>query len=273
MNKSIAGIVLYNPDLKRLAENVNAIASQVDEILFVDNHSLNLSNVKEMFTDGKYSYIENNENYGIAKALNQICYYASQKAYKWVLTLDQDSVVCDGLIEIYNKYVDHSIGLLTCKIIDRNFDSKEIVEPIPCIVKSAITSGSYVNISAWEKVGGFDEKMFIDFVDNDFCMTLIENHYRLFRIGSVSILHELGHSRRIKFLRGQIIYNHSAFRYYYLIRNRIYYARKHRHSDSLVRNILATLWRAFLILCFESHKLDNCKALSKGLVDGFTMDV
>ena len=37
--KTLAGIVLYNPDIERLRENIAAIAPQVDTLLFIDNAS------------------------------------------------------------------------------------------------------------------------------------------------------------------------------------------------------------------------------------------
>lgn len=271
---SIAGIVLFNPDIKRLKENVNAISSQVDEIVFVDNHSDNISSIKGEFSGEQFLFVENNDNLGIAKALNQICEYAQRLGYCWVLTLDQDSVACQNIISAYNKYItEDGIGLLTCKIIDRNFIEDEPDTNETYVVNTAITSGSYVSIDAWKKSGGFDERMFIDFVDNDFCTSLLENHYKILKVNSVNILHELGHSRKLKFLKGQIIYNHSAFRYYHLTRNRIYYARKHRKSVSFLRNILAVSWRALLILVFESNKQDNLQAIIKGYKDGFRMKI
>ena len=270
----LAGIVLYNPDLNRLKENVDAISPQVDEVLFVDNHSGNLQIIKDVFLGEKFSFIENNENLGIAKALNQICEYAFNNGYYWVLTLDQDSVVCDNIISTYNNYIgDDNLGLLTCRIVDRNFIENEPEDIEVCKVNTAITSGSYVRVNAWRKIGGFDERMFIDFVDNDFCTTLIENHYEILKVYSTNILHELGRSRRLKFLKGQVIYNHSAFRYYHLTRNRIYYARKHRKSVSVLRNILAVSWRALLILFFESNKRKNLQAIIRGYGDGFRMKI
>ena len=48
--KVAAGIVLFNPDLKRLEENVCAVKSQVDEIIFFDNGSKNIKEIRKNFT-------------------------------------------------------------------------------------------------------------------------------------------------------------------------------------------------------------------------------
>ena len=88
-----AGIVLYNPDTERLKENIEAILPQVDQIIVVDNGSSNVDEICELLN--KYEQIKfiwNEENYGIAKALNQLLYFAYKNDVEWILTIDQDSV-------------------------------------------------------------------------------------------------------------------------------------------------------------------------------------
>ena len=68
-----AGIVLYNPDINRLEENISAIAPQVSELILIDNGSKNIDEIAEL--TAKYdniTYVRNDDNYGIAKALDQI---------------------------------------------------------------------------------------------------------------------------------------------------------------------------------------------------------
>ena len=43
-----AGIVLYNPDIKRLEENISAIAPQVNELILIDNSSKNIDEIAEL---------------------------------------------------------------------------------------------------------------------------------------------------------------------------------------------------------------------------------
>ena len=90
----------------RLRDNINAIYSQVDKLIIVDNKSENLNDI-EYFVE-KYEniiLIKNNDNLGIAKALNQIMEVGLCERADWVLTLDQDSVVSKFLISEYRKYI------------------------------------------------------------------------------------------------------------------------------------------------------------------------
>ena len=117
-----AGIVTFNPDIGRLKENIDAILPQVSELVIVDNGSANVDEVCDMIESyGSIYMVWNEENQGIAKALNQIVEFADSHKWQWVLTLDQDSVVMAGLIDNYRKYMDFDkTAMITCLFLDRN---------------------------------------------------------------------------------------------------------------------------------------------------------
>ena len=126
--ETLAGITLYEPDVHRLLENIDAVLPQVDKLICVDNGSKNIAEIKDRI-HWKYpdvEIIENGENLGIARALNQMFEYAEAHVYDWVLTLDQDSVCPENLMEEYKKHLEiKDVGVLSPKMVDRNFE-KEI---------------------------------------------------------------------------------------------------------------------------------------------------
>ena len=118
--KVITGIVLYNPDLHRLQDNISAIKPQVEKVVLIENGSKETCYLKE-FEDEKIEVIVNDENMGIAYALNQVMQFAHDNGSEWALTLDQDSVVPPDLIETYMKLTSiDKVGIICCKIVDRN---------------------------------------------------------------------------------------------------------------------------------------------------------
>lgn len=277
----VAGIVLYNPDLIRLKENIDAILPQVDFLLLVDNGSNNINKVKQVFTDVKIIVLENGENKGIAFALNVIANQALMRHAEWVLTLDQDSVVMPDIIKKYEDVIcknhDKQVASLTCDIKDRNFDYESTGEEEK-YVSSCITSGNYINLEAWKKISGFDEKYFIDKVDTDYCFRLLNGGFRIIKIPYTGILHEVGSNTKRYCLFGKrfVVFNHSAFRVYYIIRNQIYFARKHRKSlgNKKYYRYVRTAWtRVLVYLCFEDKKIDKVKAWIKGLCDGYRLAI
>ena len=129
--KTCAGIVLYNPDIQRLEENLKSIFPQVDSVIMVDNGSKNTAEIDgfiSLYTNSGVTLVRNIKNEGIAKALNQILDYALQNGVEWFLTLDQDTVSYPGLIECYLKYIDSSVGQLSCNILDRNIGTIDEVK-------------------------------------------------------------------------------------------------------------------------------------------------
>ena len=229
----VAGIVLYNPDIERLRENIDAVKNQVDHLIFINNHSANYSQVKQICDKVNNStFIDNKKNLGVAYALNQIAKRAQNLGAEWVLTLDQDSVCLPGIVSEYEKYTQSGAASLTCYMKDRNFDIDNLADLEISEVDFCITSGNYINLSIWKKLHGFDSRLFIDKIDTDYCYRLITNGYSILKIPYVGILHEVGtNTQRHKFLgKSFVVFNHSPFRCYYLIRNQIYFGRKHEKT-------------------------------------------
>lgn len=167
--KVLAGIVLYNPDSERLRENITAVHPQVDCVLLIDNGSDNKSYTEITKNHNDLVIIQNKKNQGIAYALNQICGYAYTHGYNWVLTLDQDSVATPGMVDTYKSIVDDTIGILGCWIHDRGYQIDESwgIEHGTFETDWVITSAAFTNVKAWKDCGGFDNGMFIDYVDWD----------------------------------------------------------------------------------------------------------
>ena len=73
MEAIFAGIVLFNPEISRLKENITHILGQVDRLILVDNGSNNKEEVQsgiQNFNTDKILYIDLHKNKGIAAALN-----------------------------------------------------------------------------------------------------------------------------------------------------------------------------------------------------------
>ena len=271
-----AGIVLFNPDINRLKENISAVIVQCTHIYLVDNGSNNIDEVKELlnqYNQSKISILCNTENQGIAKALNQLTAAAQKGGFEWILTLDQDSVAPSNISEEFEKYTNNlNTGMLCPVICDRNkgvvVEAKDGYKEIA----ECITSGSLLNIKAWSVIGGFDESMFIDGVDFDICYRLRKNGYKILCIQSVVLLHELGRIEYHHFLFWKVLVkNHSAFRKFYIARNTVYLARK-EHTN-IVKAILQNTKLFLIAVCYEDDKWKKSKKILQGTIDGFKCEI
>lgn len=280
MKKVVAGIVLFNPQINRLKENIEAIVSQVEKVILFDNGSSNFKTVGSIVSKNhKLVLIHSNHNIGIAAALNNIFKYAEQKFNPdFVLTIDQDSVCSKNLIHEYLKFYDPKIGIYSPEIRDINVvkhtNNKSKNVPKISEVKECITSASLTNYKAWKSVNGFDETMFIDNVDFDFCKRIRKKGYKIIRVNTVFIRHELGHIKEHNTVFGKVLVkNHNSFRKYYIARNTIYMARK--DSSFIVKFIayLRIIKQLLLVLGFEQSKASKIRSLLKGTLDGQKIEI
>lgn len=272
--KILAGIVLYNPELTRLRENIKAIYHQVDKLILIDN-GCKSQDFLSVIDEDDVHIISLKKNRGIATALNTILQYALDNDYDWALTLDQDSVSPPGLIDAYKNVIHQhdDLGMVCCKIRDRNFVMKreEAVPQIDGYVDQCITSASMVFVKAWQEVGGFDDAMFIDSVDFDFCLLLRKSGWKIFRTYKVELLHELGNSEVIHICGKEYTCSHyPPFRHYYISRNLIYEGRKHH---KLGKNLRVWVRHLYTTLVYENQKRVKLKRILCGLVDGVYMPI
>lgn len=270
--KIMAGIVLYNPNIERLIENIQAIITQVDHVVMVDNCSENFPSVCSTFAHyDNISYINNTSNYGIAFALKQIMEYGQTCNFDWVLTLDQDSVCQPGLINEYLKWANlDKVGILTCNIIDRSFIQETGFDNSTLwrAVKQCITSASLINTLAYSNTDGFNERLFIDSVDFDMRINMRLYGYRIIKINFNGLYHEVGHGRNVKLLtKDYIIYNHSPFRHYYMARNHWFLLEKYPKEFSRPKEMMRELRDELLVLIYEKQKFSKLKSRWKGLLE------
>ena len=266
-----AGIVSYNPDLRRLKKNIDAIFSQVDEVVVYDNGSINQKELVKIFQN-KITILLSNKNEGIATALNRLMEYCAKKNILWMLSLDQDSICPYDYVKKMIPYLTiiDNLGIVAPVIIDRNIGlighkpKEEFAE-----VNTCITSGAFQNVSVWKKVGKYDESMFIDSVDFEFCYRVRKAGFKVIQVRDVQLLHELGESKKRRFLFWKITdTGHSAFRKYYIARNNIYYPLKHRLWLHFIRGNFRNIRLVFIVLLYENDKKNKIGSIIKGWKNG-----
>lgn len=275
-----AGIILFNPNIKHLYKNIEAIITQVDIVIAVDNGSGNISEIEKVI---KYYeniiLICNEKNKGVSAALNQIISTSLMFKKNWTLLMDQDSLCSKNLMSTYLKIIGISnVGIITCNIMDRNTRQILIIDKNNCdnkeysFVERCITSGSLINNKICQKVGMFDEHLFIDYVDYDMCFTLREKGYKIIKCNYNGILHELGRTQ-VKKIFGLkfIITNHSALRRYYFSRNIVYCIKKHKKNINILKFIYKDVIRILIVLFYENNKWEKFKMGLKGNLDGIKM--
>lgn len=278
MSKIYAGIVSYNPELKRLKENILAIQNQISAIVVFDNGSNNIDEIQDLISGfTNVTFIRSEKNLGIAAALNRLMQWGYEKGYDWMLSLDQDSVCEKNFVAEMTPYltIEQNLGVVAPVIMDRNVG---VVGHNPkseyAHVNTCITSGAFSKISAWKKIGEYDESMFIDSVDFEFCYRMRKYGYGVIQVRDAQLLHELGKSQKRRFLFWKIdVTGHSTFRKYYIARNNVYYPLKHRLWLRMIRGNIRNIGMMGVTVLYENDKKNKLKAICRGWRDAYRAKV
>ena len=276
----LAGVVvLYNPD-KEVLKNINTYIDYVDVLYAIDN-TPNKNN-SSMFKNDKIEYICNNENLGIAEALNIAAKKAINKRYQWLLTMDQDSMFNKNDMKIYYNHLQELVKE------KRTFDNLPIesiglFSPFHDTIQTkalrpsgisypllVMTSGNIINLKAYKNIGGFKSWLFIDCVDFDYCLNLRINGYEIIQFNDVVLDHHIGNTKEKHFF-GKTFYvsNHNKLRKYYMARNRKYiYDMYHDYYPIYCEaEVKSTKTDIFKVIFFERNKISKIIYMIRGLKD------
>jgi rhamnosyltransferase len=138
-------------------------------------------------------------------------------------------------------------------------------------VDTAITSGAMVSITGYEAVGPFRSDYFIDYVDDEFCLRLRQNHYLVLSATRPLIRHPIGSSRKHPFLWGAVIStHHAALRRYYQMRNRVLTLKRYglREPRWAIKQLRITAIELVATPIVEAEGLTKLRAMMIGLAHG-----
>jgi rhamnosyltransferase len=280
-----AVIVTYHPDQDFL-HRLNILLHQLAHVVIVDNHSNQDSQkmLDALMIQGRVHVIFNQDNLGIAAALNQGISWAKKQGSHWVLTLDQDSCLeesgIEAFVKIYNGLENkENIAMVGLNHIDTNsrqtyYKSGGESEKAWVERKTLISSGSFLSLQAMDHIGSFQEDLFIDGVEHEYCLRARQKGYRNILILAPLLKHAMGHRTIIQppFISWIKIplTNYPPFRWYFMTRNRLIICREYLCSDFFwcIQRFCRLLGSLVLMLMFEQRRTDKLKFVALGLKDG-----
>lgn len=282
MNSVAAVIITYNVE-NDFKKRINKLKGKVDEIIVVDNGSKDktISMLKELEREITIIYLE--ENKGIAYALNKGINYSIKKGYNWILTLDHDSIITDDMIKnMLNCYesFDEDFKEKVAMLVPIHVEEKEYKSNASSITKvssvsymevlTEITSGALTKAEIYKNIGMYDEKLFIDLVDHDYCLYLNKKGFKIIQVKSAILIHNLGESVKKSLLGLKMIpTNHSPLRRYYMSRNRHYIWDKYKNDFPkwVLKDKRRFITENLKIILFEDSKIEKFKYIKNGIKD------
>jgi rhamnosyltransferase len=246
MPEPIPGVVVtYSPDAD-FESRLGAIAREVSPVLVVDNTADAATSDRLAAVCGRCGCALrlNSTNLGIAAALNRGFGELELLGCAWAVAFDQDSTPEPGLAGslldcaqrsfaarqpavIGANWLDEgrpghpSLHLRphpACRLLFQRVSASRDLDDVTCV----ITSGSLFHLPTWRALGGFDESLYLDLVDTEYCLRARHAGHRIGVAASARLRHNRGSKRPMRFL-GCTWW--PAFmpppRLYYLFRNRI----------------------------------------------------
>ena len=111
--------------------------------------------------------------------------------YEWLLTMDQDSSFEGDFLKKYITCTAQFTGKEDVAMFGVNYleriDQKDYCNSRAVI--HLITSGSIMNLSLFKNIGGFDEKLFIDEVDLEYCFNSLSKGFKIIEFPNIYLEH------------------------------------------------------------------------------------
>lgn len=258
-------VVLYHPD-NQVIPNILSYLYGLEVLYVMDNTEspdTHIAKALKRYPNVKYVAFE--ENKGISYALNYAIAHCSE--YEYLLTMDQDSSFYPGDIERYKSRIE-TMNKSDVAVYGVRYDKDGKQIRPDRYAKRLITSGSIIDLNISRKLKGFDENLFIDCVDFEYCYNAAEHGYKVLELGDIIFNHQLGETKIRRFLwKRYERHEHNAIRRYYITRNNIYLLKKYKGKRNFgrFREAMRALWG---ILLWEENKIPKLNAWMQGIKDG-----
>lgn len=278
-DRVLAVVVTYRP-APDLARHLREVGCQSNALVVVDNGSPDWQWIEALTTELGGTFVRNERNEGIARALNQGVELAQAGGYRWLAMFDQDSSLppdmINGLLKLVASHPEHKrIAVVAASYRDRNLaghqrnDGNVLSEDSRWrSMRTLITSGSLVRVDTFSSVGRFDESLFIDFVDHDQCHRLRRNGWLLVQSRDIVLAHAIGRQSTHRFLwRTVHCTNHSPTRRYYMTRNQLEFYRRcwREEPEWALRGLLNLALTSALVVLYERQRAAKMAAMARGL--------
>lgn len=289
-NSLLFGVVVtYHPDEAGI-ENVRTMAAECGRVVVVDNGSSPAVQVRLAAVTG-VELIALGKNLGVATALNVGARRAVETGCRWIVTFDQDSKPQPGMVAalqataarhpraavIVPRIIEGGVRGPGYRWVRRHPRVRWLFQRVRCAdadlpaVTMAVTSGSLIELETWQQLGGFDESLFIDYVDVDYCLAVFRAERTVTVSAGAKLDHKLG-ARQSGVLLGHEFrpMHHAAFRHYYIARNRVRIWRRHAWAVPhwALFDLCFAIYNTLRVVAFEPEKWFKVKAMVLGTWDG-----
>lgn len=266
----IAGVVVFYNPKECEVNHVLGYIEKVDILVAIDNSKESIKATLDRILisyQKKVLYRHFPNNIGLSAGFNYGIKISSENGCDWTLLMDSDSELINDIIEEYKKVnTDKAAVIAPIHIHDRSKDKpyngvKEI--------KWTMTSGCLYNNNIFKELRGFNEDLFVDGLDIDYCYRAREQGYKIVECGNALLRHYPAETQSFCILGKKIIkYGKSSpWRYYLQVKALVWIFLRYRHFSDFV----FLIWKWIKMVLFFDYKGEYFNNMKKGVVDGIRM--
>ncbi len=274
MNSILSIIICFYPDVEKLNKLIKSIEPSVEQIIIFNNGGLSESEI--ILRSPKLKIESRGKNIGLAAALNIGCDTAVKNDIRFIIAFDQDSSPGESMIGVLRAEIlecqvkDERVVAIGPQLIDER-GGKEVISPFVQFgriginkwsgegaqsVSQLITSGCMIDLKIWNQTNRFNDALFIDFVDNNWCWRMIRQGHIIMGTTNVKMSHEI--SEKIEKRNNFSTNTYSPVRRYFQVRNAIY----HLFYESLSTAQKLYVLRALAVTLISSQISDEYRMRS-----------
>lgn len=192
-------------------------------------------------SDHKLHYVHRGDNPGVSAAYNLGAEWAKKQELKWIVLLDDDTYLPPDFIETLccqreadwlAPQVYDEVGLLSpFKVVNGGGQRLSSIRTGTVVSQSTIpiNSGSCLKLRSFFRIGGFDEKLPLDFSDFDYFLRA-NNHQQMGRIYPLCLKHSLSNNSFASL-------DNAVTRFNIYVKSAIYFGQKHKIKKVMIIRI------------------------------------
>lgn len=283
--------VTYRPDEAVIGEVLERAATQVGALTVLDNDSPTTAGAhwsdRVLVPDGVEVRREPT-NIGLGAAYNRAAAIARERGARYLLLLDQDSLLEEGCVDALLRHADRRRSRGPLGAVGPTFVDGRTGERAPFVrfgfplnhklhapdgedvdVDFLISSGSLIPLRAFDAAGAFDEGLFIDSVDMEWCFRAKAAGLQLAGVADARMLHTIG-DELVRLPGGGSMFVHSPLRLYMMTRNRVaLWRRPGTPRVWTAQDVPRMLFKLTRMTAFAAPRIRNARAMLRGARDGW----
>lgn len=272
----VAVTTAFFPDENIINSNWEKISGLVHKYIVVDNSCSYTYSCLDK--DPESFEVIYSSNGGVSAGLNIGIRRAIEIGADYVVLFDQDSLADEGLVESLMASSERfgKGAIIAPNVLDINsgipihksfFERGRYAGENHVEVNRTQIAGMLIPVSVFNKVGMFDERYFLNFVDTEWCLRAVNFGFKIYINLKSSLFHDFGAGeRRVFFLSFRF---GKPFRDYYSARDSLFLMCENHLSKRLKLRLLLSYFWGFSQILFLTEKKRRLGYYLQGSVDFF----